>query len=152
MNSESVGDTENAVIFGDNPPEYSTVEIPTTKPREEFSVEERRAELLAIITDLGHPSLLNQTELAEEYGVSQPMIHKDLDAIADSVAERLGDRHELEIETVFRRSIRGLIEDEDWRKAAQTAKDYAGWMNEQTEIQELREDVEFLKEVTEHDL
>ena len=152
MRSESDGDTGADVIFGDKSAEYLSVEIPTRKPPEEFSVEERRAEILESITDLGHPSRLNQTELAERYGVSQPMIHKDLNAIADSVADRIGDRHELEIESVFRRSITGLLEDQEWRKAAQTAKDYAGWMNEQTEIQELREDVELLKEVTDHDL
>jgi predicted DNA-binding protein (UPF0251 family) len=151
MNSEPADSTEPSVIFGDNSTEYVSVQIPATKPPEEFSVEERRAEIFKSITQLGHPSRLNQTELAERYGVSQPMIHKDLNAIADSVADRLGDRHELEIESVFRRSIRGLLEEGEWRKAAQTAKDYAGWMNEQTEIQELREDVELLKEVTEYD-
>ena len=152
MRSESDGDTGAGVILGDDSPAYLSVEIPTTKPPEEFSVEERRAEILESITQLGHPSRLNQTELAQRYGVSQPMIHKDLNAIADSVADRIGERHELEIQSVFRRAITGLLEEGEWRKAAQTANDYAGWMHDQTEIQELREDVELLKEVTDHDL
>lgn len=136
------------VMFGDSLDDYPGVPPPTTKPRDEFSAAERRAEILEIITELGHPSLVNQTELAERYGVSQPMIHKDLDAIAEDVAARAGDRHELEIESVFQRSIRGLIEDEEWRKAARTAKDYADWMTERSDIEELREELDLLKEVT----
>jgi hypothetical protein len=140
-----------AVIFGDTPPTYTDVRIPTTKPREEYTAEERRAELYRIITELGHPSRINQTELAERYGVSQPMIHKDLDAIADSVAARVGDRHELEIESVFRRSITGLLDEEEWRKAARTAEDYADWMTERSDLEDLREELELLKEATDYD-
>lgn len=136
----------NGVIFGDNPPDYAGVDVPATKPREEFSVEERRAELLGIITQLGHPSRVNQTELADRYGVSQPMIHKDLNELADHVSGRVGDRHDLEIESVFRRSIQGLLDEEEWRKAAQTAADYSEWMTQRSDIDDLREEVELLKQ------
>lgn len=139
------------VMFGDNSASYADVPIPSTKPREEFSAEERRAEILDIITQLGHPSRVNQTELAGRYGVSQPMIHKDLDAIADHVAARVGERHELEIESVFQRSIQGLLDDEEWRKAARTAKDYADWMTERSDIEDLRDELELLKEATDID-
>lgn len=143
--------TGEEVMFGDSTPDYGDVPVPTRTPREEFSAEERRAEILQIITELGHPSRVNQTELADRYGVSQPMIHKDLDAIADHVAARVGDRHELEIESVFQRSIKGLLNDEEWRKAARTAKDYADWMSERTEIEEIREKLELLEEATDID-
>jgi predicted DNA-binding protein (UPF0251 family) len=136
------------VMSGYETPAFATVDIPTTKPPAEFSTEERRAALLRSITDLGHPSMLNQTEAAERYGVSQPMISKDLDVLADHVADRLGDRHELEIESVFRRSIRGLLEEEEWRKAAQTAGDYADWMTERSDLEALREELDLLKEAT----
>lgn len=133
-------------MFGDDPPDFATIEVPATKPPEEFSPEERRAAILEIITDLGHPSRVNQTELADRYGVTQPMIHKDIDVIADSVADRVGDRHDLEIESVFRRSIRGLLDDGEWRKAARTAKEYSEWMTERGDLAELREELELVKE------
>lgn len=143
---QSLDQTEDgSVMFGDNSPDYSGVEIPSTKPSTDFSVEERRAELLQIITELGHPSRVNQTELADRYGVSQPMIHKDLNALADHVQDRLGDRHELEIESVFRRSIKGLLDEGEWRKAAQTAKDYSDWMTDRSDLEELQEEIELLK-------
>lgn len=134
------------VISGYETPDYAAVDVPTTKPPAEFTAEERRAALLRSITDLGHPSMLNQTEAAERYGVSQPMISKDLDIIADHVAERLGDRHELEVESVFRRSIRGLLEDQEWRKAARTAKEYADWMTERNDLTELEDELDLIKQ------
>lgn len=141
---------EDAVMFGDTEPDYAGVEIPATKPPAEFTVEERRAELLQIITQAGHPSRVNQTELAERYGVTQPMIHKDLDVLSEHVRGRVGDRHELEIESVFRRSIQGLLDDEEWRKAAQTAKDYSDWMTERSDLEDLQEELELIKQATRH--
>jgi len=148
MTEPQAGSADGAVMVGNEPPGYVGVDVPATKPPEEFSVEERRAELLRIITDHGHPSMVNQTELADRYGVSQPMIHKDIDAIAGDVEARLGEHHELEIESVFRRSIKGLLEEEEWRKAARTAKDYSDWMADRTEIEELQEELELIKKAT----
>ena len=137
---------ENAVMFGDSNPDFAGVEIPATKPPDEFSAEERRAELLEIITDAGHPSRVNQTELAERYGVSQPMIHKDFDVLAEHVRDRVGERHELEIESVFRRSIQGLLDEGEWRKAAQTAKDYSDWMSKRRDLKDLQEELDLIKQ------
>lgn len=137
----------DGVIASYDTPAFVTTDVPTQKPREEFTAAERRAEIAEIITQLGHPTMVNQTELAERYGVSQPQIHKDINRIAEHAADTLGDGHELEVESVFRRSIRGLLNDEEWRKAAKTAKDYADWINDRTDIEDLREEVEFLKQV-----
>lgn len=145
---QALGSKSDEVMLGDTAPNYSGIDIPATKPRDEFTVEERRAELLEIITQVGHPSRVNQTELAERYGVTQPMIYKDLDALSEHVRDRLGDRHELEIESVFRRSIKGLLDEEEWRKAAQTAKDYSDWLSERGEIEDLRKEVDMLKTAT----
>jgi hypothetical protein len=134
------------VISGYETPDYAGVDVPATKPPEQFTAEERRAALLRSITDLGHPSMINQTEAAERYGVSQPMISKDLDVLADHVAERLGDRHDLEVESVFRRSIRGLLEEQEWRKAARTAKEYADWMTDRGELEEIQDELELIKQ------
>jgi transcriptional antiterminator len=139
------------VVAGYDEPAFATVGVPTEKPREEYTAAERRAEIDDIITDLGHPSLVNQTELAQRYGVSQPQIHKDIQVIAEYAANSVGDQHELEVESVFRRSIRGLLEDEEWRKAARTAKDYADWMNDRSDIEELREELDLLKQATDFD-
>lgn len=119
-------------------PDYSAVSIPT-KPAHEFTYVERRAELLQQVRDLGHPLRLNQSEAAERYGVSQQQINKDLDRIADHVSEDLSRRRHLTTESVVQRSLRGMLADEEWHRAAKMALKWHEFVDEQTTLQELDE-------------
>lgn len=56
--------------------------------------------------------------------MSQQQISKDLDRIAEYVKENLGARHEFTIDVMFQHSIHGLFDNEEYRKAAKTAKEY----------------------------
>lgn len=136
MNGDSTGATD-----------YATVEIPTTKPPEEFTYQERRADLLQQIRDLGHPSMIHQGEAADRYGVSQAQISKDLDRLAESVREHIIDRdtRAFTVDSVVRRSIRGLLEEGEYRKAAQTAMEYDEWLTEFHDLALLAERVEALE-------
>lgn len=131
-----------------DPPDYTTVEIPTAKPPEEFTYQERRADLLDQIRDLGHPSMINQVEAAERYGVSQQQISKDLDRLASSVREHLvdRDRRAFNVETTVRRAIRGLLEEGEYRKAAKTAMDLDSWITEFHDLRKMEDEIEELKE------
>jgi len=135
----------DSVVSSSSQPDYTAVEIPATPPSEYGHVE-RRAELLQQVRDLGHPSMVHQGEAAERYGVSQQQISKDLDRIAEYVEENLGARHELTIDAVFQRSIEGLLEEGEYRKAARTAKDYDEWVTDRTDLEEIQEQLEFLKD------
>ena len=119
----------DSVVSDSNQPDYSAVDLPS-KDRTEYSYVERRAELLQLIEETGDPAALNQTEWAENFGVSQQQISKDLDRIASHVRERMvdRDRRAFVVENVVRRSIRGLLDEGEYRKAAQTAMDYDGWI------------------------
>ena len=134
----------SSVVGSSNQPDYAAVSIPS-KPPTEYDHVERRAELLQQVRDLGHPSMIHQGEAAERYGVSQQQISKDLDRIAEYVDENLGARHELTIDAVFQRSIQGLLEEGEYRKAARTATDYDEWVTERTDLEEIQEQLEFLK-------
>lgn len=90
-------------------PDYDALDIPTKNP-DEYTYAERRAELLQTIREFGHPSLINQTQEAERYGVSQQQISSDLDRLAEYAEENLGSRRELTTEAVYHRAIRGLLE------------------------------------------
>lgn len=147
MTSSRQTDRES-VVTSSSQPNYAAVEIPA-KPPTEYDHVERRAELLQQVRDLGHPSMIHQGEAAERYGVSQQQISKDLDRIAEYVEENLGARHELSIDAVFQRSIRGLLEEGEYRKAARTAKDYDEWVAERADLAEIQEQLEFLKEAHE---
>lgn len=142
--SQQIG--RGSVVGSSNQPDYAAVSIPS-KPPTEYDHVERRAELLQQVRDLGHPSMVHQGEAAERYGVSQQQISKDLDRIAEYVEANLGARHELTIDAVFQRSIEGLLEEGEYRKAARTAKDYDEWVVERTDLKEIQEQLEFLKDV-----
>ena len=138
----------DSVVGSSNQPDYAAVNIPS-KPPTEYDHRERRAELLQQVRDLGHPSMIHQGEAAERYGVSQQQISKDLDRIAEYVGDTLGARHELTVDAVFQRSLEGLLEEGEYRKAARTAKDYDEWVTDRTDLEEIREQLEYLKEVHE---
>lgn len=127
-----------------NMPDYHTVEVPPDKDPAEYTYAERRADLLDAIHAAGHPSFVNQTERAEKYEVSQQMISKDMNRLGDYVAERLDHNRELETQAVFERCIQGLLEEEEWRKAAKTAGDYDDWVHQRGEVEELADMVDML--------
>jgi hypothetical protein len=135
----------SSVVGSSSQPDYAAVNIPS-KPPTEYDHVERRAGLLQQVRDLGHPSMIHQGEAAERYGVSQQQISKDLDRIAEYVEANLGARHDLGIDAVFQRSIQGLLEEGEYRKAARTAKDYDEWVTSRTDLKEIQEQLEFLKD------
>jgi len=148
---------DSSVIESDStarePPDYTAVEIPT-KPPEEFTYQERRADLLRQIRDLGHPSMINQTEAADRYGVSQSQISKDLSRLAESVREHVvdRDRRAFTVDSVVRRAIRGLLEEGEYRKAARTVMEYDDWLAEFNDLRALEERLDALEENREPDL
>lgn len=138
--------TDDSVVDTHSEPDYSAVNLPS-KDRTEYSYVERRAELLQLIEQAGHPDAINQTQLAERYGVSQSQISKDIDRIAGHVHAELidRDRRAFYVDSVVRRSVRGLINEEEWRKAAKTAMEYDDWITDFHDLDQLHEEVEQLK-------
>jgi hypothetical protein len=134
------------------PPDYETVDIPT-KPPEDLTYHERRADLLQQVRDLGHPSMINQAEAADRYGVSQQQISKDLARIAESVHEHVvdRDRRAFTVDAVAQRAIRGLLEEGEYRKAAKTAIEWDEWLTEFHDLDKLTENVERLQQQQERE-
>ena len=141
-------DSSDSVVPGSNEPDYSNVELPA-KPPSEYSYVERRAELLQILEQVGHPRRVNQTELAERFGVSQQQISKDIDRIAAHVRDRVGDRDRrtLIVDSVMDRSVRGLLDDGEWRKAARTVREWDEWAREIHDLEELEARIEALEDL-----
>lgn len=112
---------------GSTPTDYSAVDLPDT-PRTEWHYSHRRAELLQLVREAGHPDELNQTELAERYGVSQQQISKDLDRLGEHVRATVDlDRRALVVDSVIQRAIRGLLDEGKYRQAAKTALEWDEW-------------------------
>lgn len=112
--------------------DYSAVEPDRDKEPTEYHYTERRAELLDLVHTRGSPHSLNQTQLGQRYGVSQQQISKDLDVLAEYVADSLGARRELNGKALYERCIRGLLDAEDWRGAAQVQTMYEKWLDRRT--------------------
>jgi hypothetical protein len=120
---------------GSSSVDYEAVDLPDTadKPRTEWHYTERRAEILQLIHEAGHPRDVNQTELAERYGVSQQQISKDFKRIGQAVRESIDDdRRALSVHAVVQRSIRGLLDEGEYYKAGQLAIEWDEWVSDST--------------------
>jgi len=126
--------------------DYRTIEVPPDKPAEDYTFAERRADILHRIEDAGHPGLVNGAELARQYGVTRQSVYNDFDVLADYVKATVGDRVDLTINSVFRRAIRGLLEQKEYRAAAKTAADYGDWVRDRHELQEIFDRLEAIEE------
>jgi len=128
------------VVEGSNTPDYSAVDLPEKDPTA-YSYVERRARLLQLVKEAGHPACLNQTELAERFGVSQQQISKDFDRLAEHVHGTLidRDRRAFVVGNVVQRAIRGLLDEQEYRKAAKTAMEYDEWVSEFHDLDELHD-------------
>jgi hypothetical protein len=118
---------------GSNSVDYAAVDLPDTasESRTEWHYTQRRAELLQLIREAGHPGELNQSELAERYGVSQQQISKDFKRIGECIRQSLdNDRRALAVDSVIQRSIRGLLDNGEYYKAAQLALEWDRWIDE----------------------
>ena len=136
---------EREVVESSNQPDYAAI-TPTGKPPTEYSYTERRAELLQQIEDLGHPSALNQTELADRYDVSQQQISKDLDRLDEYVRGRLGRRRDLEIGSVLKRCMTGALEEGNWNDARKAATAYDEYLDRRIDTLEVRERIAALED------
>ena len=141
-----------SVVESSSEPDYSAVDLPA-KDRTAYSWVERRVELLQLVEEAGHPSALNQTELAERYGVSQQQISKDFDRLAsyvhDTIVDR--DRRALAVNAVVTRAIRGLLDEGEYRKAAKTAMERDEWLTEFHDIDQMHERLERIERQQERD-
>jgi len=136
---------EEPVVESSNAPDYAAI-TPSGKPPTEYTYAERRAELLQQIEDLGHPSAVNQTELADRYGVSQQQISKDLDRLDEYVRDRLGRRRDLEIGSVLKRCMTGALEEGDWNDARKAATAYDEYLDRRIDTLEFRRRIAALEE------
>ena len=136
---------EREVVESSSQPDYAAI-TPSGKPPTEYSYTERRAELLQQIEDLGHPSALNQTELADRYDVSQQQISKDLDRLDEYVRGRLGRRRDLEIGSVLKRCMTGALEEGNWNDARTAATAYDEYLDRRIDTLEFRERIAALED------
>lgn len=126
-------------------------------PKDYFPYE-RRAEMLKLVIEVGHPDALNRSQLAERYGISQSMISKEFKKIKKEIIKNIGTDADVIMETVFRKTIKKGIKSENIRDnvaAAQVAKMWYDWlfdigkrqkMNQPQQLQQLNINVKMTEE------
>ncbi|MFW6435544.1 MAG: HTH domain-containing protein [Halovenus sp.] len=113
----------------DNLPDYTALEPPDEKPPVEYTTHERRADVLQQIVEAGSPFAVNQTELADQYGVHRSTISRDMDRLRESVDELLGRDAKLTTRALYESIIGQLLAESDW-KAKKAAWDIVMDWNE----------------------
>ena len=112
-------------------PDYYNVAIPEDKPKDLWTVDERRAYILRRIIGSGDPRLLNQTKIAQLFDVSQQMISKDIDYIGKAIVQNIDtDKLKMEIETGFRTLKQNAIRTENWDLYRKVINDWKSWLFE----------------------
>lgn len=115
----------------DNLPDYTALEPPDGKPPEEFTTHERRADVLRQIVEAGSPFAINQSTLANRYGVHRSTISRDMDRLRESVDELLGRDAKLTTRALYEAVVGQLLAESDWKakKAAwDVVMDWNEWL------------------------
>lgn len=114
----------------DNLPNYAGMEPPDDTPPEGYTTHERRAEVLQLIERAGSPFAINQSRLAERYGVHRSTISRDMARLRESIDEHLGDDAKLLTRTLLEKTVRELQGEGEWKAAWDVVMDWNEWLAE----------------------
>lgn len=110
--------------------DYSQVPIPEQTPPEEYTYNERRAEILQLIERKGHPWGFNYTQLGERYGVTRQQIAKDFDRLKDWYGDRIGEDSLTASDLAYRRIVQEHMDNGDLEKARRALDSWNGWLQD----------------------
>lgn len=110
--------------------DYSAVAVPDDKPPAEYSYIERRAEILQLIEQKGHPWGFNYSQLGRRYGVSHEQIRKDFDRLKDWYQDIIGDDAMQASDLAYRRIVQEHMDNDNYEKARRALDSWNGWLQE----------------------
>lgn len=110
--------------------DYSQVPVPEQTPPEEYTYNERRAEILQLIERKGHPWGFNYTQLGERYGVTRQQIAKDFDRIKDWYGDNIGEDAKQASDLAYRRIVQEHMDNGDFEKARRALDSWNGWLED----------------------
>lgn len=126
--------------------DYDSRELPGGEDYKEWTYADRRTYILSEIRDAGGPRGINQAAIARQFDVSPATVHNDVDVLADYIEETMGDRRQMRTTMVVERAIQGLLENDQYRKAAQTALEWNEWVAREGELAEVKDQLADLLE------
>lgn len=112
--------------------DYTKIPIPdeAVRPKWEWETAERRAYLLGLLREYGHPNAVPQKQKAigEEFGVSQQTISNDFDVLRKYIRYNAGDKAISTTELVAQKAVAGAIENEEYYDALRAQLEYNEWL------------------------
>lgn len=126
--------------------DYRTTDVPEDKSPAEYTYAERRAEILQLIEQAGHPRAINQTRLAERYGCTQGNISNDVSVLREYIVETIDERTVDSItETVFQKAIQELVSNGEHMEAVKAVEKWNNWLFDRGKVDKVAEqkDVSF---------
>jgi len=127
--------------------DYSAIEPPEGKPPEEYTYNERRAEILQLIEQKGHPWGFNKSQLGRRYGVSCEQIRKDFDRLKDWYDDRIGDDAKQASDLAYRRIVQEHMDNGNYEKARRALDSWNGWLQDTGEQETEPDQLEHLGSV-----
>jgi len=127
--------------------DYSAITVPEAKAPEEYTYNERRAEILQLIEQKGHPWGFNKSELARRYGVSDAQVHKDFDRLKDWYEDRIGDDAKQASDLAYRRIVQEHMDNGNYEKARRALDSWNGWLQDTGEQETEPDQLEHLGSV-----
>jgi len=108
--------------------DYADIQVPEGLPPTEYNPRERRADILRRIFETGDPYNVKQSELSEYYGVSRPVIAKDMVVLRKYLAEYMDDSNtRAMVQSAFRKCYTGLLGQGDYKNAWSVISSWSRW-------------------------
>lgn len=111
--------------------DYDAYEVDDNKPPSEFNHHERRAEILELMREAGHPDQLNQNRLAERYGCDQSRISRDFKRLREYIRDELGTHRHTITDSVYRKAIKEYTERGEYADAIDALESWNEWLREE---------------------
>ena len=111
--------------------DYDAYQVPEDKPPGEYNHHERRAEILQLMREAGHPTQLNQTRLGERYDVDQSRISRDFKRLREYIRDHLGTHRHTITDSVYRKTVKEYMDRGEYDKAIDALESWNEWLREE---------------------
>jgi len=127
--------------MSDEQTNYRAVNVPEDTEPEDYSYTERRAEILQLIEEAGHPDAINQSRLADRYDVARSTVNRDFNRVREYYRDHLGDHRHAISASVYRKAIKEYVNRGEFDTAVEVMESWNEWLREEgvrdTEAEEL---------------
>lgn len=107
---------------------YKDVHIEDGTDPEDYTYNERRAELLRFAIEAGHPDMLSRKRFAERYDVHPSTITRDIQALREDIHEDLSSDAEMVSAIIYRKAIKEKADRGDYMEAVQLVESWNEWL------------------------